>query len=160
MFRARLYLATYRNLQPYINDTQCVARVLPPLRVCRVMRCVRLEIYQIARRDTRQRQTAHPSRDVKMACVACLAHQPTPVTKTSLRDTPICLILCVPFLAIGWELCVPARTGALLAPWRVHRYRSLRTAPSRSREKVRASLAGAQHPAMISRTLILHHSHY
>ena len=35
---------------------------------------------------------------------------PTPVTKTSLRDTPIYLILWVPFLPIGWELCVPVRT--------------------------------------------------
>ena len=50
-----------------------------------------------------------------------------------------CLILWVPLLAIGWELCVPVRTGALLAPWRVHRYRSPRTAPSRSKDMVHKS---------------------
>ena len=75
----------------------------------------------------------------------------TPVTDSSLATRAIYSILCVPFLLIGWVLCAPTRTGALLAPWRVHRYRSLCTAPSRSREKVRTSLAGAQHPAMISR---------
>ena len=83
-----------------------------------------------------------------------------PVTKTSLRDTPICLILCVPFLPIGWELCVPVRTGALVAPWQMPHYWSPRTAPSGSKDMVLTSIAGAQHPAMISRTLIWHHSHY
>ena len=85
---------------------------------------------------------------------------PTPVTHSSLATRAICLILWVPFLAIGWEQRVPVRTCTLLAPSRVCRYRSLRTAPSRSRGKVPTSLAGAQHPAMISRTLIWHHSHY
>ena len=32
--------------------------------------------------------------------------------------------------------------GALVAPWQMPQYRSPRTAPSRSREKVRTSLAG------------------
>ena len=45
----------------------------------------------------------------------------TPVTKTSLRDTPIYLILRVPFLPIGWELCVPVRTCALVAARTVDR---------------------------------------
>ena len=66
------------------------------------------------------------------------------MTKTSLRDTPICLILWQPYLAIGWELCVPVRTCTLVAPWRVCRYRSPRTAPSRSRDKAATSIAGAQ----------------
>ena len=77
-----------------------------------------------------------------MAC--CTYGSVTPVTKTSLRDTPIYLSLRVPFLAIGWELCVPVRTDALVAPWRVRRYRSPRTAPSRSRDKAATSIAGAQ----------------
>ena len=71
---------------------------------------------------------------------------PTPVTETSLATRAICLILWVPFLLIGWELCVPARTGALLAPWRVRRYRATRTAPSGSKDMVPTSIAGAQHP--------------
>ena len=90
----------------------------------------------------------------------CMHSSPTPVTHSSLATRAICLILWVPFLAIGWELCVPVRTDALLAPWRVRRYRSPRTAPSRSEDMVPTSIAGAQHPAMISRTLIWHHSYY
>ena len=41
---------------------------------------------------------------------------------------------------------MPVRTCALLAPWRVHRYRATRTAPSGSKDMVRTSIAGAQHP--------------
>ena len=55
---------------------------------------------------------------------------------------------------------VPAKTPALVAPWQMPQYRSPRTAPSRSKDMVHTSIAGAQHPAMISRTLIWHHSHY
>lgn len=85
-----------------------------------------------------------------MAC--CTYGSVTPVTKTSLATRAIDSILWVPFLAIGWELCVPAKTPALVAPWQMPHYRSPRTAPSRSKDMVPTSIAGAQHPAMISRT--------
>ena len=47
---------------------------------------------------------------------------------------------------------MPAKTPALVAPWQMPHYRSPRTAPSRSKDMVLTSIAGAQHPAMISRT--------
>ena len=47
---------------------------------------------------------------------------------------------------------MPAETPALVAPWQMPHYWSPRTAPSRSKDMVLTSIAGAQHPAMISRT--------
>ena len=94
-------------------------------------------------RRTNHERNSH-TRRVHLHTLSCTYGSVTPVTKTSLRDTPIYLILWQPYIAIGWELCVPVRTCTLVAPWRVCRYRSPRTAPSRSRDKAATSIAGAQ----------------
>ena len=87
-----------------VQATPCLCAVLRYVR-CRVGPC---DIWTGLSCHTRRDRWM---RDADAAC--CMFGSPTPVTKTSLRDTPIYLILWVPFLAIGWELCVPAKTPAV-----------------------------------------------
>ena len=56
----------------------------------------------------------------------------------SLPDAVLLQDLCVPFLLIGWELCEATDICALATVQGVHRSGRARTAPSRSRGKVRA----------------------
>ena len=97
--------------------------------------------------------------NVMMAC--CTYGSATPVTKTSLRDTPICLILCVPFLAIGWELCACLpRPRHSSHRGKCHTIGRLAQLPAV--QKIWYPQVSQEHSilAMISRTLVWHHSHY
>ena len=69
----------------------------------------------------------------------CTPSSVIPVLHSSERTFPKRAILCVPFLANGWEPREAQHSCALLALRRVHSYPQLSLAPSRSREKVRTS---------------------